>query len=87
MTIQALDQNTVLSQSAPNQDRWYHESQFLKQHTLSMISFKGRHFQKEMILQSIRWYLAYSLSYRDIEEIMKERGTVKLSMIRKYRVE
>ncbi len=39
-----------------------------------MISFKGRHSQKEMILQSIRWYLAYSLSYRDIEEIMKERG-------------
>ena len=27
-----------------------------------------------MILQSVRWYLAYSLSYRDIEEIMKERG-------------
>lgn len=27
------------------------------------------------MLQSIRWYLAYSLSYRDIEEIMKERGS------------
>ncbi len=39
-----------------------------------MISFKGRHFKKDMILQSVRWYLAYSLSYRDLEEIMKERG-------------
>ena len=39
-----------------------------------MISFKGRHFKREMILQSVRWYLAYSLSYRDLEEIMKERG-------------
>ena len=39
-----------------------------------MIDFKGRHFEREMILQSVRWYLAYSLSYRDIEEIMKERG-------------
>ncbi len=39
-----------------------------------MISFKGRHFNKEMILQSIRWTLAYSLSYRDIEEMMQERG-------------
>ena len=39
-----------------------------------MISFKGRHFQQTTILQSVRWYLAYSLSYRDIEEIMKERG-------------
>lgn len=39
-----------------------------------MISFKGRHFKRDMILQSVRWYLAYSLSYRDLEEIMKERG-------------
>ena len=38
------------------------------------ISFKGRHFQHDMILQSIRWYLTYSLSYRDIEELMAERG-------------
>ncbi len=39
-----------------------------------MISFDGCHFHQDMILQSVRWYLAYSLSYRDIEEIMKERG-------------
>ena len=39
-----------------------------------MISFKSRHFNQEMIMQSVRWYLAYSLSYRDIEEMMKERG-------------
>jgi len=30
--------------------------------------------QHDMILQSIRWYLAYPLSYRDIEELMAERG-------------
>ncbi len=39
-----------------------------------MISFKGRHFTREMILQSVRWYLAYGLSCRDIEELMEERG-------------
>jgi putative transposase len=39
-----------------------------------MISFSGRHFHQDMILQSVRWYLALSLSYRDIGEIMKERG-------------
>ena len=39
-----------------------------------MINFNGRHFQKDMILQSIRWYLTYSLSYRDIKELMEERG-------------
>ena len=34
-----------------------------------MISFKQRHFKKEMILMLVRWYVAYSLSYRDIEEL------------------
>ncbi len=39
-----------------------------------MISFKGRHHQQDIILQCVRWYLAYSLSYRDLEELMQERG-------------
>jgi putative transposase len=39
-----------------------------------MISFKGRHHQQGMILQCVRWYVAYSLSYRDLEELMQERG-------------
>ncbi len=39
-----------------------------------MISFKWRHFQKEIILLVVRWYLAYSLSYRDLEEMMAERN-------------
>lgn len=38
------------------------------------ISFKWRHYQKELILLVLRWYLSYSLSYRDIEELMLERG-------------
>ncbi|GHP00404.1 IS6 family transposase [Reticulibacter mediterranei] len=36
--------------------------------------FKWRHFQPEIILLCVRWYLRYSLSYRDLEEIMLERG-------------
>jgi len=39
-----------------------------------MISFKGRHHKQELILQCVRWYVAYSLSYRDLEELMAERG-------------
>jgi len=39
-----------------------------------MISFKWRHFQKDIILLVVRWYLAYALSYRDIEKMMQERG-------------
>src|SRR5690242_17448659 len=36
--------------------------------------FKYRHFQSDVILLCIRWYLRYSLSYRDLEEMMRERG-------------
>ena len=36
--------------------------------------FRGRHFQDEIIILCVRWYLRYSLSYRDLEEMMAERG-------------
>src|SRR5450432_4608805 len=36
--------------------------------------FKWRHFQSDIILLCVRWYLRYALSYRDLEEIMLERG-------------
>ncbi len=36
--------------------------------------FKWRHFQAEIILLCVRWYLRYPLSYRDLEKIMLERG-------------
>src|SRR3989442_215651 len=36
--------------------------------------FKWRHFEADIILLCVRWYLRYSLSYRDLEEMMAERG-------------
>ena len=36
--------------------------------------FKWRHYQSEIILLCVRWYLRYALSYRDREEMMNERG-------------
>ena len=36
--------------------------------------FKWKHFQGEVILLCVRWYLKYALSYRNLEEIMMERG-------------
>ncbi len=36
--------------------------------------FKWRHYQAAIILLCVRWYLRYSLSYRDLEEMMAERG-------------
>src|SRR5215467_739831 len=38
------------------------------------ISFKGTHFPQNIILMGVRWYLAYPLSYRHVEELMEERG-------------
>jgi len=36
--------------------------------------FKWRHFDAEIIFLCVRWYLRYSFSYRDLEEMMAERG-------------
>ena len=38
------------------------------------MNFKGSHFPKEVILMSMRWYIAYPLSYRHVEELLSERG-------------
>ena len=36
--------------------------------------FKWRHFEADIILCAVRWYLRYALSYRDVEELLRERG-------------
>jgi len=36
--------------------------------------FKWRHFLPKIILLNVRWYCRYSLSYRDLEAMMQERG-------------
>ncbi len=36
--------------------------------------FKGRHSDRSVILRCVRWYLAYGLSLRNLEEMMAERG-------------
>jgi transposase-like protein len=36
--------------------------------------FKWRHFEAEIIVCAVRWYLRYALSYRDVEELLRERG-------------
>jgi putative transposase len=39
-----------------------------------MIDFKGSQFEREIILWGVRWYVAYPVSYRQLEEMMGERG-------------
>jgi transposase-like protein len=36
--------------------------------------FKGRHFEAEIIVLCVRWYLRFGLSFRNLEEIMAERN-------------
>jgi IS6 family transposase len=36
--------------------------------------FRGRHFEDDIIVLCVRWYLRYCLTYRDVEELMAERG-------------
>src|SRR5260370_35230806 len=36
--------------------------------------FKWRHFEAQIILLCVRWYVRYPLSYRHLEEMMDERG-------------
>ena len=36
--------------------------------------FKGRHFDRLLIIQAVRWYISYKLSYRDVCELMAERN-------------
>jgi len=51
--------------------------------------FKGRHFEQEIIVLCVRWYLRYKLSCRDLVEMMAERGlsvahTTILRWVRRY---
>jgi hypothetical protein len=36
--------------------------------------FVGRHFDREVIVLCVKWYLRFKLSYRDLAEMMAERG-------------
>ena len=39
-----------------------------------MSDFKERHFGGEIVLWAVRWYCRYGISYRDLEQMMAERG-------------
>ena len=39
-----------------------------------MSDFKGRHFAGEIVLWAVRWYCRYGVSYRDLEQMIGERG-------------
>ena len=38
------------------------------------IEFKGSHFERDVILWGVRWYVAFPISYRQLKEMMEDRG-------------
>jgi hypothetical protein len=46
----------------------------MRSHPSKSELFKARHFEQEIIVLCVRWYLRYKLSYRDLVEMMAERG-------------
>jgi transposase, IS6 family len=46
---------------------------FLEMRKVRPPLFRGRHFEDQIIILCVRWYLRYSLSYRDLQELMAER--------------
>jgi hypothetical protein len=56
-----------------------------------MVCFKGAHVEKDIILTCMRWYVAYPLRDRQLEERMQERGvavdhaTINRWVLRAYR--
>src|SRR5436853_4651070 len=47
-------------------------------------AFAGFRFPREVIVLAVRWYLRYGLSYRDVEELLVERG-VQVDQVSSYR--
>jgi IS6 family transposase len=46
---------------------------------LHMNPFKGRHFQRDIILWAVRWYCKYGIGYRELQEMLAERGECRSS--------
>jgi IS6 family transposase len=46
--------------------------------------FTGFRFPPDVIVLAVRWYLRFGLSYRDVEELLAERG-VKVDHVTIYR--
>jgi transposase, IS6 family len=47
-------------------------------------AFKGFRFPPEIIVLAVRWYLRFGLSYRDVEELLTERG-IEVDHVTVYR--
>lgn len=53
---------------------WEEEHRCTESPPVDRSAFAGYRFPPEVIMLAVRWYLRYGLSYRDVEELLTERG-------------
>jgi transposase, IS6 family len=51
---------------------------------VGLLAFTGFRFPPEVIMLTVRWYLRYNRSYRDLEELLAERG-IEVDHVTLYR--
>ena len=69
-TAEQLDE---LMGAVANFAGWRRDEVLAKQ-VESVSDFKGRHIEGEIVLWAVRWYCRYGVSYRDLEQMLGERG-------------
>jgi hypothetical protein len=70
--------------SAPGQADCCHETRRPGPAPIPRSAFAGFRFPPEVIVVAVRWYLRYGLSYRNVEELLVERG-VEVDPVTVYR--
>src|SRR4030095_15719372 len=68
--MRGVGRRRALSQLCPSWVFRYAAPLLLRWWRGGMIDFKGTQFEKEIILWGVRWYVAYPISYRQLEEMM-----------------
>jgi hypothetical protein len=53
---------------------WGYDRRDWGKRAIGMVDFKGSHFERDVTLWGVRWYVACPMSYRQLEEMMEERG-------------
>jgi hypothetical protein len=69
-----MEQRGFCRKLLPGSGRVYDCRQRVLAGWLTMIEFKGSHFERDVILWDIRWYVAFPIGHRQLEEMMEERG-------------
>ncbi len=52
-----------------------------------MSDFKGRHFGGEIVLWAVRWYCRYGIRFRDLEQVMAERGVSTAARVPDFEID